>query len=269
MQEAYKCKDCEFIWLLDDDNKPLDGSLKVLIYYWNNLELENKEEKLALLSYRFKKEQHAKRAITEDKPELVIGPKNSFFGFHIKYLPIKIFKYIRRNLSEKEHSITLEKENRRYGVVPVAPYGGLFICKKILDLIGYPNEEFYLYGDDHEWSYRITKNGGKIYLILDSKIDDLELSWHIPQNKKQTSFSIISEANPFRVYYSVRNRVFFEVRNLVDNKLIYWINVGVYVLLIALVSRKNLKLIVRAIKDGYYGKLGIRIKPEEWIERFK
>lgn len=122
----------------------------------------------------------------------------------------------------------------------------MLIHKSILNKIGYPNEEFYLYADDHEWSYRITKNGGKIYLILDSKIDDLELSWNIPKSVKETGFSIISKGNPYRVYYGVRNRVFFEVNNLVDNKIIYYLNIIVYLLLISLLSTKNIKLIIKA-----------------------
>jgi len=93
-------------------------------------------------------------------------------------------------------------------------------------------------------------------LILDSKIDDLELSWHIPKSVKETGFSVISRGNPYRVYYSIRNRVFFEINNLVDNKMIYWINILVYLLLISLSSKKNIKIILKAIKDGYKGKLG-------------
>src|SRR3989304_6023624 len=30
LEEAYRCADCEFIWLLDDDNKPRNNALEVL-----------------------------------------------------------------------------------------------------------------------------------------------------------------------------------------------------------------------------------------------
>ncbi len=62
LQVAYNEPECEFIWLLDDDNKPMSGSLKILLDFWASLEIENKEEKIALLSYRFKKEQLAKKS---------------------------------------------------------------------------------------------------------------------------------------------------------------------------------------------------------------
>lgn len=255
LELAYNDPECEFIWLLDDDNKPMDSSLKNLLDFWNSLEIENKEEKVTLLSYRFRKGQLAKESIIYNKPELVLGVKNSFFGFHIKELHKKIYRYFKRRFYSQVSKLDLETDIK-FGIVPVAPYGGLFIHKSILNKIGYPNENFYLYADDHEWSYRITKTGGEIYLILNSKIDDLELSWHIPKNIKEAGFSIISKGNPYRVYYSIRNRVFFEFNNLVDNKMIYWINTFVYLLLISLSSTKNIKLIIKAIKDGYEGKLG-------------
>ena len=256
LEEAYNDPDCEFIWLLDDDNKPMEGALKALLDFWDSLEEENKEEKVALLSYRFRKEQLAKKAIIHNKPELVLGLKNSFLGFHVKELHKKIYRYLKRSLKLEDNNAVKQESDKKFGIVPVVPYGGLFIHKNLLGKIGYPNENFYLYSDDHEWSYRITKKGGKIYLILNSKVDDIELSWHIPRNSKATAFSIISKGDPFRVYYMVRNRVYFEVNNLVDNKIIYWINILMYMLLIFFSSTKNIKLITKAVKDGYKGKLG-------------
>ena len=41
------------------------------------------------------------------------------------------------------------------GQIIVAQYGGLFFNKKLLDVIGYPNEKLYLYCDDYEWTYAI------------------------------------------------------------------------------------------------------------------
>ena len=45
LKEAYLDKDCEFIWLLDDDNKPQESSLNTLIDFWNNLEQKDKKRK--------------------------------------------------------------------------------------------------------------------------------------------------------------------------------------------------------------------------------
>jgi GT2 family glycosyltransferase len=260
LEEAYNDPDCEFIWLLDDDNKPMEGALNVLLDFWKSLEEENKEERIALLSYRFKQAQGLKKSIIYNKPELVIGLKNSFLEFHIKELPKKILRYLKIRFLEKNNISKEEgngfEEDCRFGSVPSASYGGFFIHKNIINEIGYPNENFYLYVDDLEWTYRIIKNRGKIYLILNSTVNDLELSWNFLKESKKTRSSIISKGNPFRVYYTVRNKVYFEINNLVNSKIIYWINIFMYVLLISLSSTKNLKIIIKAIKDGYKGRLG-------------
>lgn len=56
----------------------MNGSLKILLDFWHSLKVENKEEKIALLSYRSKKAHIIKEALIHNKPELVLGFKNSF-----------------------------------------------------------------------------------------------------------------------------------------------------------------------------------------------
>ena len=255
LELAYSDPECEFIWLLDDDNKPMENSLKELLNFWYSLNLENKEEKVALLPYRFKRERLARQAVIYNKPELFLGFKNSFLRFHVKELIHKVCKHLKIRLKLIETSLGQENDVK-FGKLPLAPYGGLFIHKNILAKVGYPDESLYLYEDDTEWTYRIKKMGGEIYLILESKIDDIELSTHVAKNEKQLAFVMLSRGEPYKIYYTIRNRVFFEKNNLLDNKIIYWINVFLYSLLISLSSCKKTKLILRAIKDGYRGNLG-------------
>jgi len=252
LEEAYNDPNCEFIWLLDDDNKPEVDSLKVLLDFWNSLAEENKEERIALLSYRPVRGSLLVDSILKNKPELVLGGKNSFLGFHIKNLPAKIKRYLQGLLNLKNKEINL-----KYGTIPSAPYGGLFIHNNIFDIIGFPNENFYLYADDTEWTYRITKIDGKIYLILESIIDDLELSWAISDKKELTKINILVK-DKTRFYYSTRNGVFFEINNLLDNKIIYFTNMISYILLAFIFNRSIsfIRIAIKAIKDGYKGKLG-------------
>jgi GT2 family glycosyltransferase len=252
LEEAYNDPECEFIWLLDDDNKPMNNALRVLLDFWYSLEIKDKQEKVALLSFRPIREYLCIESILKNKPELVWGWKNSFFGFHIKNLPAKIKKYLHRLLNLKNKEINL-----KYGTIPSAPYGGLFIHKNILDIIGFPNEKFYLYSDDTEWTYRITKIDGKIYLILESIIDDLELSWTISDKKRLTKIHMLGK-DKARFYYATRNSVFLEINNLVDNKIIYFINMISYILLAFIFDRSIsfIRIAIKAIKDGYKGKLG-------------
>jgi len=253
LEEAYKCNECDFIWLLDDDNKPQKDSLKVLKEFWNRLDEENKKEKISLLSYRPDRVQY-KEAIMTNNPDLVLGRKNSFLGFHILDLPKKVMRVIKRKMGMQTFT---ENPNIKSGKVAVAPYGGMFFHKNLINTIGYPREEFFVYADDHEWSYRITKNNGNIFLILDSVLEDIDTSWNI-SNKKEHSFQIIAKGNPFRVYYSIRNRIVFEIENLVTNNLIYFINQKIFKFLVknARNNKKSLEVFDKAIYDGLNKKLG-------------
>ena len=148
LREAYNCNECEFIWLLDDDNMPQKDSLIILKKFWNKLEDEHKEEKVSLLSYRPDRVQY-KEAIMTHNPNLVLGRKNSFLGFHILDLPIKVIRVIKRKMGI---STFIDNSNIKSGRVAVAPYGGMFFHKNIINTIGYPRKEFFVYADDHEWS---------------------------------------------------------------------------------------------------------------------
>ena len=111
---------------------------------------------------------------------ILLGRVNGFIGFHIFDFHSKIIRFLKKvslkknvnqYMSEIADKCTCDKN---WGTVPVAPYGGLFFHKKLIDIIGYPMEDLFLYQDDFEYTYRITKNGGKIYLILNSTVKDLE-----------------------------------------------------------------------------------------------
>ena len=60
LQEAYKDPICEFIWLLDDDNKPSMYALRALLKFWDELEEREKKKKMALLSIRSSRETYKK-----------------------------------------------------------------------------------------------------------------------------------------------------------------------------------------------------------------
>ncbi|MBP8959035.1 MAG: glycosyltransferase [Bacteroidales bacterium] len=266
LQEAYNDSKCEFLWLLDDDNLPLRGALQSLYSCWENIKLYDKEKKIALLSWRKNKEFYQIKSIIKKDPYLVLGKKNSFIGFHIFQFPTKLFRFMKRLFFKRDIKLSkylnnLEKNNINYGEISVAPYGGLFIHKNLIENIGYPDEEFFTYADDHEWTYRITRSGGKIYLCWKSQIEDLEMSWHIKDNRLSAFTTLLKSGDDFRTYYSIRNRVYFENKDLVSNRFIYNINRSIFLFFLTILSLtiykiKELKVIKRAVKDGLERNIG-------------
>jgi len=250
LEEAYNCKDCEFIWLLDDDNKPQKDSLKVLKEFWNRLDVGNKKEKITLLSYRPDRIQY-KEAIMTNNPDLVLGRKNSFLGFHILDLPKKIIRVIKRKMGMQ---IFTENLNIKSGKVSVAPYGGMFFHKSLIDTIGYPREEFFVYADDHEWSYRVTKNSGEIYVVLDSVLEDIDTSLGLRGTHTSLFYSLLNKSENFRLYYSTRNRIIFE-NIFCNNTIMYNLNKYVFNFILKMYVNNNNQnkytIYYKAIMDGF------------------
>jgi GT2 family glycosyltransferase len=254
LEEAYNNSECEFIWLLDDDNMPQKDSLKVLKDFWNNLEQKDKKEKVALLSRRDGRDIYLKAIKNSMNLE---GKRNSFLKFHISDILLKLKNIIKSKLGliSKEENITI-----RSGKVSIAYFGGMFFHKKLINIIKYPKEELFVYGDDHEWSYRITKDGGDIFYIYDSYLKDLDLSWMNEGSRSSFFYALLNKGNDFRIYYSVRNGVYFDLKYLVKNKFIYMINMYTFIIILQLFRNKSnlkrYKIFKKAIDDGLNNNLG-------------
>ena len=249
LEEAYKSNDCEYIWLLDDDNKPEVGSLKVLKEFWERSNIEDRKHNLCLLSYRKDRELYKQAVILQD-PNMVLGDINSFQGFHFRTIFKKCFRRINKN------SIINRNTENSNGIVSAAPYGGMFFNKSIIDNIGYPEEKYFVYADDTDWSYRITQNGGKIYLLLNSLIVDLNPSWHTPGGNN-TIFTSMSRGTSFRIYNTIKNRVIFERKDRVKNKFIYLLNILLFAIVLVpftIINISNYFNFIKGIRHGFKAK---------------
>ncbi|MBC2606285.1 glycosyltransferase [Pelagicoccus albus] len=234
------------VWLLDDDNVPACGSLSELKAFGRKLAgLDGGSECSALLSYRPDRQMYA-QAVLEGDESIVIGPVDGFLGFSI----FDRLKYSKRHLD-------LSKFDGN-GSVAVAPYGGLFLTCSSLNRVGLPDERFYLYVDDHEWTYRLRKLG-KILLVGSSRVEDVEQSWNVHE-ENWNFVKRLSKAPAFRLYYSTRNRVYFELNFLVNSRVRYYLNVICVSMLFVAYSVLRPRLLTvwfSALKDGFEGNLGV------------
>lgn len=253
IQEAIKYNYEGFIWLLDDDNLPLENALDSLIYRYKEIYESCGNKAVGLTSLRKKRNDHLKVAAGQN-PNSIFPAKNSFLGFHYKNILQRFFKkYI---FTSQAHINTTKQP---YIKIPVAPYGGFFFHKSTVNLIGFPNSDFYLYADDHQYTYRLNSLGG-IYLVPESIVDDIDQSWFVVNNTNYYKSLILNDSS-FRIYYSVRNRIYFEQTDLVENKREYMTNRSLLLILLRLISilykrRTRYRFIRNAIKDGENGSLG-------------
>ena len=195
------------------------------------------------------------RIVSEGNPWLMVGKPNSYLGFHIIDFILKRFAKLFINpKSEKEH------HSCRYAKAHFAPYGGFFFHKSILDVIGYPDEDYIIYADDCEFSYRITSKGGSIYALLDAKIDDMDDREELKTYGNNFDF-YANHYNKVRLYYTLRNAIHFHLNHHCTNKVMFFTNLIIYYFFCCayILLRFNLSrfpIFIDSFIDGCFGKLG-------------
>lgn len=251
--------DCDFVWLLDDDNTPDSNALAALIQSYDDIKIRYNHSFLCLISLR------SHRAYLHYECNgLGVKPayprKSAFLRFHIYDFFTKVFQFFLGSTllqGNKYKFITSPIE------VPYCSYGGFFFHKSVISKIGYPDEHFFLYGDDTEYTSRISRLGGKLFLVPHSIIKDIDKCWRL-KTKGASQFSILLQAeSDFRIYYAVRNQVYFETRFWKGNEVIYKMNKFIFMTVLRFFTYnqgniKRFKLIERAITHAEQGLLGQR-----------
>jgi GT2 family glycosyltransferase len=253
---AHKSIDADFIWLLDDDNLPDENALNKLLQKWD--EIPGTADAKALFCLRTDRKPHVKIAQGENPSRYYLVP-NNFLGFSLSRI---FYNQFLKLIDKFKKSATF----KAYVKIPYVPYGGLLLHQKMLDKIRYPNEAFYLYVDDSEYTYRITKSGGSIWLIPECTITDVDQSQGISYRKKIFASKLLEQWN-FRIYYHVRNRMFFYTPITVKHKFLFDLNKFLFLSWVKFISiitskQKEYKKLLGAVNDGLKGRLG-QVNPEK------
>jgi GT2 family glycosyltransferase len=246
---------CDLIWLLDDDNVPEASALERILAARKSLKNDNT---IAFAALRLDREKYVRAATTNFMLKV---KRNAFLGFTL----FDLDALGRRRFTEK-HARNAPQHHRPdlkklgYGI-----YGGLLFHSSLLEKAGFPDERFFLYMDDTEYTTRLVQCGAQIYLVPESRIRDIDVSW-FQRSRANNPLLLGPEENIQRIYYTVRNSCFLSKQRFVDNRLIFSLNIISYFCLLFIKgilagmpiapTAKRLKLIARATLDGLDGRLG-------------
>lgn len=243
--------DAELIWLLDDDNQPMSGALAALVSAWGACRSRVAAEQLIVTAVR--DEHHAD--VMAGVPESRLKVRwDSFGGFHLFDLGYKVWRRTRwgRPTGRPADTVTVD----------VTPYGGSLFHRTVVERYGLPLLDFYQYGDDIEYTWRITRDGGRIVVVTAARIEDLEESWNPTVQLSNRFLGLIAGASAFRTYYATRNAANFEMRYRCRNRVTFAINRWIYMALIRFYAMRaghadRYAIIREAVRDGLSGRLGI------------
>ena len=140
---------------------------------------------------------------------------------------------------------------------------GFFIHREMVEKIGFPLAELFIYWDDLEYSERVKRHGGKLLLIKESLI------FHpVPKTATIRVLNLKAQyrsLSPWKLYYEVRNKIY--IMKTYHRELL-WLQTLPGILfrfLIGMIVEKDrvacVRSYARAMTDGFRGRLGRRVSP--------
>ncbi|WP_230772232.1 glycosyltransferase [Sphingomonas sp. Leaf4] len=243
--EAALRTDRSFVWILDDDNRPHAGCLAALLAAHAEEAMQTPRDLLAVVAMRaehFAGHVSAKQLMTR---------WNSFSGFHVADLVSKVL-----------HRLPGRKQALQGRVqLGVTHFGGMLLHRALIERIGLPRRDFFMYGDDTELTWRITAGGGRIVQVADALVEDLEGSFQQTSHVRNRFIGALLSDSDFRTYYSVRNLAYFESRFRCSRRMMFTLNRRLYFAILHRYARRLNRMeryhFIRASADeGLGGRLG-------------
>jgi len=239
----------EFLLLLDDDNILQSGCIDKLCKVFALRSPEFGLQGLMLSAWR-----EGRQGWLQPGTMRWREYRSSFISFRIQNLPAKLMSLLHTN----------QPDPNLAGVeitAPFAVYGGLFFNRGLIDFIGLPREEFFLYGDDTEFSYRFSRAGGKIILTSDARIKDIAFSWNEENQSWAGPITWVLAKPSSPIFYQFRNAVYFAYHVNERNILTLFINTIIYmsiIIITCIITRRwrSLRVLCVAFRNGVAGRLG-------------
>ena len=147
----------------------------------------------------------------------------------------------------------------------IFPWRGTLIKTAIIREVGLPSPDYFLYGEDLEYSLRIAKKGYCFYWIPASICQERHRDQDGKTHAEIFGNRSVRYQDPFRIYYAFRNEIIIYTQYKYVLKLIHVFMYAVKVTLMILKEerwngRKAIIAIVEGIIDGIIGRLGKNIK---------
>ena len=143
----------------------------------------------------------------------------------------------------------------------INPFNGTLISKGLVKEIGYPNNDFFIKGDEIDYTKRAIKANAFVATIVDSLYYHPSIKGIKECNIGNKDYNIYIES-PWKEYYSVRNYVYMLTKEK-NNKgiLKLLIKKFIYISICKCKKISTFKMVLKGYKDGRKGVLGANVKP--------
>lgn len=214
------------IWLMDDDGYPDKYSLEIL--------KSSIDEKMACIS---------SIVVKEDNPQEFVFP----YPLIKKNNQPSLFKWPRKINNKKE--LLKKSFDSKYPYIHL--FNGALIPIRIIKKIGNINKNYFIYGDELDYTFRLMRQG-KIFSNINA------IHYHPDVTKRSYT--------PIKIYYLLKNTLIITkkyYKNVLLRQILQIFNIILIVIrrnginyFLSIILIKNYKLIPLAIYRGIRGKIG-------------
>lgn len=141
------------------------------------------------------------------------------------------------------------------------PFNGTLISRELVQVIGYPNKEFFIKGDEVEYKQRAFDVGGYICTVVGARYIHPRPETH-EREVLGIKVPFFVEA-PWKEYYAARNFTYMYKRKKQYKGILFEL---IFVKILAICSIKckkfrTLHMLIKGFLDGWKGQLGATINP--------
>jgi rhamnopyranosyl-N-acetylglucosaminyl-diphospho-decaprenol beta-1,3/1,4-galactofuranosyltransferase len=181
---------------------------------------------------------------------------------------IKGFHFLEKSLPSRIAAVRSVGEKHPEEVptpLDIFSWGGSLIKTGIVREVGLPSPDYFIYGEDMEYSLRLAKRGYCFYWIPASICQERHRNRDGKTHAEIFGKRNVRYQDPFRLYYAFRNEIFIYRQY---NRIFKLIHVFMYAIKVTLMilkdegwnGRKAIMAIVEGMIDGVMGRLGKNIK---------
>lgn len=138
---------------------------------------------------------------------------------------------------------------------------GAFIHRSVIEKVGLPRKDFFIYHDDNEYAHRILKHGYKIIKVRDSIIRHADFLARESYEKTVFGREIwVPKLSDWKLYYYIRNGLLkYSYKDIDKYKMVYrTVQLGLKILL---VNKVQFPIFLVAFFHGMIGRTGKTVNP--------
>lgn len=161
-------------------------------------------------------------------------------------------------IDTKEKAVTESEDGLIFN--KINPFNGTLLSYQLVNQIGFPNCDFFIKGDEHDYYIRAKEAGAVIATVTDSLYSHpkLPLMYKVVNGKKV----IIRTESPWKEYYRARNYTYMFKKSKKYKLMMFQPYNQIKCALVADCDKwKTIRMIIKGTIDGFFGKLGATVKP--------